>query len=902
MSFLSRRPSRSGSREGDAGRDDEYDDYDYAPDGYRGDEDENWSPGEYFSPEGIKGRWADGQRPGERPAARGRRGDPGWDDSGRGDSRRGDSGRGDSGRGGSGRGDSGRGDSGRGDPGRGDSGPGYKDRAGGADYDDDGHNGYGPGGYATDESASGAYDLPEGADEERGERGGRRRKERGERGSRLRLGRRDRGEEIWPDDGVSDEDYWASVASDRPLNGGNPALEADLPLPADSRPTGRPASRRGSEDTRAAAGPRPGADPRAAGDPRFGDERGATGRLGPPPGLAGDYQPGSGVSSSGAADWGDRTERIDRVNPGRAASGPMAGYAPSGGARPGTGPMAARPGTGPISAWSSQAGYAPSATGPRPSFQPGNGPAASRPAGGRPSDRAADWGERTERIDRVNAAGYPEPRPNGRVQAPGRSAAPAGGSTSGPFGAAAAPAAPGRGRVDNSRVDNSRVDNGRPDNGRFDGPDWRTPDRRELGRDANRESGPITGGWPRSGRGGLPGADRAGDRPGADDPLTSTAYSRASASESDGRSYRVAARRSQAQAKLTEQTQVFGAPTGYPSDQRRTGQYETGLTGEYPTRQYEAGAPAAPGGARGGQYQAGRTGDYPVGQHRTNGVSGVTGKSAADQYRTGEYQTGDYRSDDYQTGDHGQYRADGQPSDPRYPGYSGSQSGPSGQLSSSAGSGQPVQPSRRGQQGPVGPGGSIAASGPNGFGGQPVGNPGRASLPNDIGAPSGQYPAQQPRHRQPRPQSQPPQSQPPLSQAPLSQPPQSQAPLSQAPLSQAPQSQPPRQPVQPQLPATGGQGGNGQGGRSPAGSAAGRSLPASTGRNPYESAVTGSYPYPSQPYPARPEPSGNRTSGANPAVDGRDAREDRYYRSGPTQSDGYDPANDGYGAPRDRRY
>src|ERR1700685_2382292 len=99
MSFLSRRPSRSGSREGDAGRDDEYDDYDYAPDGYRGDEDENWSPGEYFSPEGIKGRWADGQRPGERAAARGRRADVGGGDPGRGDSGRGDSGRGDSGQG-----------------------------------------------------------------------------------------------------------------------------------------------------------------------------------------------------------------------------------------------------------------------------------------------------------------------------------------------------------------------------------------------------------------------------------------------------------------------------------------------------------------------------------------------------------------------------------------------------------------------------------------------------------------------------------------------------------------------------------------------------------------------------------------------------------------------------------
>src|ERR1700733_13113591 len=263
MSFLSRRPSRSGSREGEAGRDDAYDDYDYAPDGYRADEDENWSPGEYFSPEGIKGRWADGQRPGERPAARGRRGDSGRADLGRGDS--------------------GRADSARVDPARVDSGQGYQDRAAGG-YDDDGYNGYGTGGYGTDEYATGAYDLPEGADEERGERGGRRRKERGERGSRLRIGRRGRGEEIWPDDGVSDEDYWASVASDRPLNGGNPALEADLPLPGDSRPTGRAAGGGGREDMRAATGPRPGPDLRAAGDQRFGDDqRGGSGRLGPPP-------------------------------------------------------------------------------------------------------------------------------------------------------------------------------------------------------------------------------------------------------------------------------------------------------------------------------------------------------------------------------------------------------------------------------------------------------------------------------------------------------------------------------------------------------------------------------------------------------------------------------------------
>jgi hypothetical protein len=36
--------------------------------------------------------------------------------------------------------------------------------------------------------------------------------------------------------------------------------------------------------------------------------------------------------------------------------------------------------------------------------------------------------------------------------------------------------------------------------------------------------------------------------------------------------------------------------------------------------------------------------------------------------------------------------------------------------------------------------------------------------------------------------------------------------------------------------------------------------------------------------------------------DGRDARDDRYYRPEPAKSDGYDQANDGYGASRDRRY
>ena len=77
--------------------------------------------------------------------------------------------------------------------------------------------------------------LPEGADEDRQERGRRRRKDRedsGERTGIFRL-RRDRGEDIWPDDGISDEDYWASVAADRPLNAAGSPLDDDpLPRPA----------------------------------------------------------------------------------------------------------------------------------------------------------------------------------------------------------------------------------------------------------------------------------------------------------------------------------------------------------------------------------------------------------------------------------------------------------------------------------------------------------------------------------------------------------------------------------------------------------------------------------------------------------------------------------------------
>jgi len=78
MSFLSRKnsqPEKRGGRAADRRRaDSDYDDYGYAPDAYA-DDDDAWSPDEYFSPEGIKGRWAAGARPGERSGVPGHRDD-----------------------------------------------------------------------------------------------------------------------------------------------------------------------------------------------------------------------------------------------------------------------------------------------------------------------------------------------------------------------------------------------------------------------------------------------------------------------------------------------------------------------------------------------------------------------------------------------------------------------------------------------------------------------------------------------------------------------------------------------------------------------------------------------------------------------------------------------------------
>src|SRR5262249_11638099 len=161
---------------------------------------------------------------------------------------------------------------------------------------------------------------------------------------------------------------------------------------------------------------------------------------------------------------------------------------------------------------------------PQPSFQPNGSRGASRQPERpeRPERRDhPDWTERTEWMDRVSAAGYPDPRTNrSSPPTPPAHASPA------PRPAARARGAPAAG-----------------------GRRARREPSRDLSRDPGREPGrdPVrtSGGWPS--------AD--------DDPLTSKAFSRSALVDTDGRSYRVA-HRSQALADrrgaaLTEQTQTF---------------------------------------------------------------------------------------------------------------------------------------------------------------------------------------------------------------------------------------------------------------------------------------------------------------------------------------------------------
>jgi hypothetical protein len=322
------------------------------------------------------------------------------------------------------------------------------------------------------------------------------------------------------------------------------------------------------------------------------------------------------------------------------------------------------------------------------------------------------------------------------------------------------------------------------DNAAWQAPGRRDAGRRDHGRDNGREVNgrETSGGWPAQARGGSPA--RVGSE---DDPLTSKAYSRSAQSETDGRSYRVAARRSQAQTKLTDQAETF-----ITGRQQQSSQYQSGRTGEY---WYRDDAPTTISQATAGRYPA------PVGQG--------TGRSGAGTQGPGTH------------GGHAPQPARSQANQAR------------GQL-----------PAHGGQPGMPGPNGSRAGSS--------LPSP---SLPG-AGLPGGQYDGQQARQAQPQ------------------RPPQHRQPQPQLPSAALPAANPP----------SAGAPGGGYGGGAPAGSvgggatsngAAGPRPAAAGGQNPYDSGVTGSYPYSSQTYNGRPAASG-------PAQGGTD---DGYYR--PAPADGY---------------
>jgi hypothetical protein len=117
-----------------------------------------------------------------------------------------------------------------------------------------------------------------------------------------------------------------------------------------------------------------------------------------------------------------------------------------------------------------------------------------------------------------------------------------------------------------------------------------------------------------------------------DDPLTSQAFSRSALGETDGRSYRVAARRSQAQAMLTEQVETF---IQYQSGQSgHTGDYPTASyqpveqrTGEY--RQYRGDAPAAAGQATGAYPAYGSQNGHQSAAHMTQPARAIGAPSGS---------------------------------------------------------------------------------------------------------------------------------------------------------------------------------------------------------------------------------------------------------------------------------
>jgi hypothetical protein len=149
---------------------------------------------------------------------------------------------------------------------------------------------YGTGGYGAEQASygppsgyrpQGGYGSP-GPDADRGAArgpsGGREHdatKKKG--GKRFGLRRRD-DEEIWPDDGVSDEDYWATVATERSLPPANGPS-------ANERPANGPA-----QAAIPAAGPRHGGMP-STGSVRFGSEDPRAQAAGPQDRPRGHYQP-----------------------------------------------------------------------------------------------------------------------------------------------------------------------------------------------------------------------------------------------------------------------------------------------------------------------------------------------------------------------------------------------------------------------------------------------------------------------------------------------------------------------------------------------------------------------------------------------------------------------------------
>lgn len=632
MSILGRRPSRDDSgHDGSQGR--WRDDRDYG-------DDDNWSPDEYFSPQDIRGTRAAPPRPerddrfgGPGPARsrgeaddfdgagadRGRGGDPA--DSGsfpraaRGSGRRGVR-DGDFPTGGY---DTGSYDTGSYDTGEFDTG------------------GFQAGGYGRDED-----DLQGQAD---GERGG------GGRKRRIRIKRRDKGDDIWPEDGVSDEDYWASVAADRPLPGTSSALDSDstqvmgataiagsaAASSLAARPADRPAGPRPGQQYQGGR-PAPGAAP-AAGAPRS--------RPAPRPGInSGPLDLDSGpMSRVGGATSGPFPR------PG-ATSGPMG--------RPGTGPNAARP----------PAGLA------QPTFSP-----ATPRRGEAQRPNWADSTDRTERFDRVPAdGGVRSDRPAGSA-----------GSRRGADSWGGAPQRPSfepRGADPQGQSGSW---------GRVEGPRGTDPGRGGSapgGRDRVLDSGPQRSGAPghrsdppRAGdpmrsaggvRGALTGPQRARD----DDPLTSPLFSR-EAMAADTRSYQ-GARRSQSAAGRPggSQTGASMALTGsYPAGtDPYAGQSASGWSaypgpGATSPRPADADSYAWPGASAGAGHGGSPLGSsgYDAG-YATGSFAGSTASYGTASYGTASYGTGSNGTGSNGTGGNGTRGYDGagysRPGDSRADGHS----------------------------------------------------------------------------------------------------------------------------------------------------------------------------------------------------------------------------------------